>query len=211
MQTHDEMEKRRKEFLEKGFELFSEKSIEAVTLQNVADASGHGIATLYRYFTSKSHFLVEMASWKWGEFFKQNRKRRPSESFDGMTAAEMLEFYLDSFLEVYRNHRQLLKFNQLFNVYLRSEGVNEEHQTIYLGLMKPATDLFHLIYEKAKLDNTVRTDIPESEMLSTTLHLMLAAVTRYAVGLVYEPKEGFDDMKELETLKELLMMKYMTR
>ena len=39
-------------------------------------------------------------------------------------------------------------------------------------------------------------------MFSTTLHLMLAAATRYAIGLVYIPESGFDAEKELEKLKE---------
>lgn len=80
---------RRKIFLEKGFALFSERSIEAVTLQDVADASGHGIATLYRYFNSKPHFLVKIAEWKWAEFFRENRKRRPNADFTGKTAAAL--------------------------------------------------------------------------------------------------------------------------
>ena len=47
-------------------------------------------------------------------------------------------------------------------------------------------------------------------MFSTTLHLMLAAVTRYAVGLVYIPESGFDAEKELEKLKEAMMLRYKT-
>ena len=204
----EELEHRRIIFLEKGFKLFSERGIEAVSLQNVADASGHGIATLYRYFKSKPHFLVEMASHKWGEFYKANRRRRPADNFEGKTAAEMYDFYLESFLEIYRNNKALLRFNQFFNIYLRSESIDEEHENMYLGLMKPAADFFHQIYDKAKLDGTVRTDIPENEMFSATLHLMLAVVTRYAVGLVYEPKEGFDPLRELEMQKEMLFLKY---
>ena len=37
---------------------------------------------------------------------------------------------------------------------------------------------------------------------------MLAAATRYAIGLVYIPEEGFDAEKELEKLKEALLMRY---
>ena len=46
-------------------------------------------------------------------------------------------------------------------------------------------------------------------MFSTTLHLMLAAVTRYAVGLVYEG--GTEPEKELTVLKEMLMGRYLAR
>jgi hypothetical protein len=47
-------------------------------------------------------------------------------------------------------------------------------------------------------------------MFSTTLHLMLAAVTRYAVGLVYIPASGLDAEKELEKLKEAMLLRYKT-
>ena len=201
----------RKLFMEKGFELFTTKSIDAVTLQDVADASVHGVATLYRYFTSKTGLLLEISAWKWGEFFRANRKRRPAGGFDRRTAAEMFDFYLDSYLEVYRNYKDLLRFNQMFNIYLRSEEVERGHVDVYQGLMKPITDFVHLLYEKAKVDGTLRTDISETEILSTTIHLMLAAVTRYAIGLVYEPADGFDDLKELESLKEMLFLRYTTK
>ena len=39
---------------------------------------------------------------------------------------------------------------------------------------------------------------------------MLAAVTRYAIGLVYIPEDGFDAKKELEKLKEALLLRYKT-
>ena len=54
------------------------------------------------------------------------------------------------------------------------------------------------MYTRAEQDHTIRIDETEEEMFSTTLHLMFAAVTRYAVGLVYIPKSGFDAEKELD-------------
>ena len=140
-----EQAKRRQAFLEHGFAQFSSKSIEAVSLQDVAKDSGYGIATLYRYFTSKAGFCVAIAEWKWGEFFIANRRRRPNDDFKGMTAADMLSFYLDSFLEVYQGNKELLRFNQLFNIYIRSEEVDADTVTAYRGLMKPITDFFHLL------------------------------------------------------------------
>ena len=38
-----------------------------------------------------------------------------------------------------------------------------------------------------------------------------AAVTRYAVGLVYEPESGFDDERELAILREMLLSRYTVR
>ena len=50
--------------------------------------------------------------------------------------------------------------------------------------------------------------VSEEMMFGKTLHLMLAVVTRYAVGLVFVPKGGFDALEELETMKDLLLMRY---
>ena len=201
----------RQSFLEHGFELFSSRSIDAVHLPDVAKASGHGIATLYRYFSTKAEFALAIAEWKWGEFFAENRRRRSGESFEGKTAADMFEFYLDSFLNLYRKDKALLRFNQLFNIYIQSGEVAPETVARYRGLMQAMTDFFHLLYERGKADGTIRTDIPEAEIFSTTIHLMLAAVTRYAVGLVYQPEEGFDAEKELETQKRMLYREYTTQ
>ena len=206
-----EKAKARQSFLEHGFALFSSRSIEAVSMQAVAKASGHGIATLYRYFNNKAEFCVAIAQWQWGEFFAENRKRSPIHDLENKTAADMLDFFLDSFLELYRKHRGLLRFNQLFNIYIRSENIASGTVATYRGLMQHIIDYFSVMYEKAKQDGTVRTDIPAEEMLSATIHLMLAVVTRYAVGLVYQPEGSFDAIKELEIQKRMLYQEYTTQ
>ena len=202
------MSERRETFLESGFKLFSSKNIDTVSLQEVADESGLGVATLYRYFVNKPGLVVAVATWKWEEYLKENKARRPSANFEGMKASEIFEFYLDSFLELYRNHRDMLRFNQFFNVYVQAEHIDPDVMEPYKKIIYDLKEFFHEIYLKAQEDHTVRTDEPEEQMFSTTLHLMLAAVTRYAVGLVYTPQDGFDAQAELETMKEIFLVKY---
>ena len=54
-------------------------------------------------------------------------------------------------------------------------------------------------------------DVPEEESFSSSLHLMLAVVTRYAVRLVYTHDKGFDPEKEPELLKEMIFINDMRR
>ena len=118
-----------------------------------------------------------------------------------MTAKGIFEFYLDSFIELYRHKRDLLRFNQFFNIYIQAEHIDPEAMKPYRDMIEGLRISFHVVYARAEQDHTVRTDESEEEMFSTTLHLMLAAATRYAIGLVYIPEEGFDAEKELEKLK----------
>ncbi|SFG74540.1 TetR/AcrR family transcriptional regulator [Oribacterium sp. WCC10] len=204
----EQMAKKRKAFIEKAYELFSKSNIESVSLQDIAEATDYGIATLYRYFVNKPTLVIETASWKWQQIMNENKERRPSKDFSGMTAADILEFYLDSFITLYKEYPDVLRFNQFFNIYIRSENVSTDSVDNYHLFMSELADRFHLIYVKAGQDHTVRTDIPEEDMFSVTLHLMMAAVTRYSVGLVYIPNKGFDAEKELLVLKEMIMNRY---
>ena len=63
-------------------------------------------------------------------------------------------------------------------------------------------------YRKGQRDGTLRTDMPEKEMFSATLHLMLAVVTRYAVGLAYS--QGACIESELLLQKDMLMRRFCT-
>jgi len=198
---------KRNEFLEKGFELFSNKSIESVTLSDVAKAAGYGMATLYRYFEKKPGFVIEVATWKWEKFREENTKRR-RKKVEEMTAAQLFEFYLDSFLELYKKHRDLLRFNQFFNIYIKSENIPPETIKPYTKMIDGFADSFHNIYQKALTDKTLSTSVDEREMFETTLHIMLAAASRYAVGLVYKAESERVSLKELETLKNALILYY---
>ena len=115
---------------------------------------------------------------------------------------------MDSFLELYRDHKDLLRFNQFFNVYVQSEHIDAGMLQPYQKMIEELKEQFHGMYLKAMQDETLRVDEGEEKMFSKTLHLMLAAVTRYAVGLVYIPESGFDAEEELETMKEMLLERY---
>lgn len=198
----------RNNLIEKSYELFSMNTIESVTMSEIAKASGYGEITLYRYFPSKPILVVAVATWIWEQTIRENVERRPSRDFSGMTAVEILDFYLESFIEFYRNKRDLLRFNQFFNIYIQSENIDPKVMKPYRDIIEGLKVGFHVMYTRAEQDHTIRIDETEEEMFSTTLHLMLAAVTRYAVGLVYIPESGFDAEKELEKMKDALLMRY---
>ena len=200
----------RNDILEKSYALFTEKTIEAVSMIEIAKACGCGTTTLYRYYSTKPALAVAVATRRFELLLAENQRRRLSAGFDGMTAAEVFAFYLDTFLVLYRDHRDALRFNQFFNIYLRKERIDGETIGPYRELIRGITGQFHIIYEKAARDHTVRTDVSEEKAFLTTLHLMLAAVTRYAVGLAYQPESEAETLEELETLKRSLLREYIS-
>ncbi len=199
---------RRNSMLEAAYRLFSEKSIDKVSMPDVAKECGCGIATLYRYYNTKLSLVIATGIWVWDSYFAQSRLNRPDDYFGDMTASQLMEIMLDYFLDLYRNHSDILRFNQFFNVYVRGKDATAEQLAPYVNVVQRAEVFFHNLYLKAGEDGTVRTDIPELEMFTEILHIMLAVATRYAVGLIYIPEEWAGAESELLMLRQLLLERY---
>ena len=198
-----EKEKRREEMLAAAFRLFSERSIDSVQMEDIAKETGYTRRSLNRYFSDKDNLVVTVSAWAMESFTKVNRKKSPEKTG---TAAETYAFFLDSFLRMYREHSDILRFNQHFNIYIKARSIGRSRMQPFSGMIDEIKERFHAVYLKGKEDGTLRTDIPEEKIFSVTLHLMLAAVTRYAVGLAYET--GVDPEEELMTLRDMLFKEY---
>ena len=194
--------------MEAAYKLFAEKGIDAVSIPEVAAASGVGRATVFRYFPSKLDLVVAIGTWKWEEYIAAHSASLPPETLERMTGAEYLRFYLDSFLELYRHFPGILRFNYDFNSFLRHEANALERKQPYMHMADGLGILFHELYQRGMKDGTLRTDISEETMFSSSFHIMLAAVTRYAVGLVYIPEKANEPESELVMLEELLLSRF---
>ena len=64
---------------------------------------------------------------------------------------------------------------------------------------------FGLMYEKAKEDHTLRTDIPFEEFMRQTVHVMMAVCTYYANGFIWGSDRNKDYITELTRIKEMLV------
>ena len=203
-----EMTARREAMIEKGFSLFAEKGIEAVGMQEVADACGLGVATLYRYYKSKLALVLDIGTRKWEEYTEHVYRSKEASGTDNMTAAEELAFYLDFYLDLYRNHKELLRFNQNFNSYVRHEGATKEQLEPYVASIRAIESLFHGIYRKGLKDGTIDTSMPEDKMFAATAHIMMAVAVRYAQGLLYSADHEADRTEEYELLKRMILREY---
>ena len=194
---------KRKRIMETGFNIFSERGIEAVTMPEVAEASGVSRATLYRYFPTKLDLVLAIGVDTWLEYIESRKSAVSPEELEKWTAAEFLGYFLDSFIDLYRHHRDLLRFNYDLNSFMRKESGAAQVIGIYQEIAVGVRAQFHDLFERGKKDGTIRTDLQEESMFSGPFHIMLAAITRYSVGLLYltQPEE---QERELIVLRDLL-------
>ena len=203
-----EMAKKRELMLETGFRIFAEKSIEPVSMQEVAKTCGLGVATLYRYFNTKLVFVIAIGVKKWEEYYvkvEQEYERRRGKT---MNAAEELEFFLDCFIDLYQNHKDLLIFNRNFDTFVKHQGATDAQMRSYNEAVGVFTKKFHTVYQKAKNDGTLEVHISEERLFTTSMYTMLSVAAKYAEGLIYPSGISRDMTEELCLLKRMILLSY---
>ena len=98
---------------------------------------------MYRYFTAKLDLVIAIGAWKWDEYFTAYGAASDPEMAAPMRAAERLKWFLDAFLDLYRNHADILRFNYAFNSYLRNAQATEEQKRPYLRMADDLREAFH--------------------------------------------------------------------
>ena len=202
------MKARQEMMIEEGFRLFSDRGIESVGMQEVAEACHLGIATLYRYYRSKLALVLDIGVKKWEEYTDHIKEQRLRHNVGSMTAAQELSFYLDFYMDMYKNHRSMLRFNQYFNNYVQHEGATRKQLEPYLTSINALKEMFCEIYEKGKKDGTIRTDMPVDKMFAATAHIMMAVGGRYAQGLIYDGENETDRTEEYALLNRMILREF---
>ena len=203
-----EMTARREAMLAEGFRLFSERGIETVAMSEVAKACGLGIATLYRYYKTKLQLVLAIAVRQWTDYEAYIRALRVEKRVSEMTAAQELDFYLDFYIDLYQSHKDMLRFNQDFNNFVRHDGATPEQLAPYVDAINILGRMFGELYEKGRRDGTIRTELPEARMFAATSHIMLAVVVRYAQGLLFSADSEADMTREILLVKRVILREF---
>lgn len=198
---------RNRRILETAFRIFVERKIEPVSMGEIAEAAGIGRASLFRYYPNKLELVIAVCAKEWKEYMDELDRIRPISSVAEIPAIDRLIFTMDGYIDMYQNHKDLLRYNDNFNYYVSHMGVKKdnEHLTEFHNALYSVNTRLHMMYEKAKADHTFRTDIPEEEFFRITVHTMMAACEYYVEGFIWGSEENRDYTPELLILKEMIL------
>ena len=200
-----EKAERRERLLEAAFRLFAARSIEAVKLTEIAAEAGLGIVTLYRYFKTKPDLVIELGTKKWREYYVEVEQNYAAKNGAQLDALGEMEIYLDSIIELYRSHRDILRFNRNFDTYVQHEECTAEQMRPYNEAVNVFARKFRTVYRKARKDGTLDTRIPEQKLFVGTLYTVLCVAGKYAEGLIYPADSPPDMSPALEMLKGMIL------
>lgn len=109
---------RKLKIIDTAFKIFVEKKIETVSMGEIAEAAGMGRATLFRHYPSKLELVIAVCAAKWKAYLDELDEKRPISSIGDIPAIDRFVFTLDSYIDMYHHHKDLLQYNDNFNYYV---------------------------------------------------------------------------------------------
>ncbi|MBC7960268.1 MAG: TetR/AcrR family transcriptional regulator, partial [Vallitaleaceae bacterium] len=106
--------RRKKEVVEAAKTVFSEKSIEKATMQDIALKAEVGVASVYRYYATKLDLVMEVALDYWENDFSYEPALLVG------TGIEQTSQMMDHLLSKLKSHPTMLVFMEQFDAYISS-------------------------------------------------------------------------------------------
>lgn len=167
-------EKRREEIIQVAIEVFKEKGIENAKMTDIAERAQFGIATVYRYFKTKTELAIAAAIWLWDEEMNILNDMFHQADFLELGALERVRRILEVSLDIYHNHQDLLRFLEQFDNYIVKEQIPLEKLENY---EKSIIDMKYAMFdaiEHGKKEGSIKDNIDLEIFYITITHSLMS-------------------------------------
>ena len=181
-------------------ELFLANGIENVKMTDIADLSGIGVATLYRYFGTKIGIAIDAMTFLWNDLKNLFGGVFDSENFISQTGIKQLHDLMKMFIVLFSAHKDFMRLLGEFDRFVIHENVPPEQLKEYEESIIDFYPIVERAYKKGISDGTVRRIADFRLFYMTYAHALTALCKKFIDGEVL-PSDDFSGAgKELEML-----------
>ncbi len=184
-------------------EMFLKNGIETVKMTDIADACGVGVATLYRYFGTKTAITISAMTHLWTRLRGMYENVFESEDFLKQTGIKRLSDLMHIYLALYDKHRDFMKLVGEFDLMLQRENVPKAALFEYERSIVNFYPYFEAAYLAGTADGTVRKDVNFKLFYLTFGHSMLQLCAKMLGGELLPSDDFSDGRAELEMLANI--------
>ena len=174
IELDSQKEKRRAEIVQVAIEVFKEKGIDNAKMTDIAEKAQFGIATVYRYFNTKTELVIASATWLWNEEMSVLNNMFNEADFLELRAVERVRKILELSLDIYHNHQDLLRFLEQFDNYIVKEQIPLEKLENY---EKNIIDMKYAMFSainQGKKEGSIKDTVDLDTFYMTIMHSLMS-------------------------------------
>ena len=179
-------------------DLFMSRSIQEVTIRDIAISAQVGEATIYRYFGKKQELVVQAAMKLQGivskDYFRLDEK---------LNGFQKLEAFYLSYLNIFDNHRDFYKFLSEFDSYMSVE--NKDVLNPYENAIDQYKSAFMNAYKQGLKDGSVKEQENIELFYFSTTHSILELCKKLALKAVLNQDLAIEKLGEVKCLIKIVL------
>lgn len=167
-------EKRKEEVILASIEVFKEHGIENTKMTDIADKADVGVASIYRYFTTKPELVIETALKIWEDLIDTFYKDFSEESYKSLNGIKSVETLLEVFLKLYKHHKDFMRFIEEFDHYIIKEKIPSDKLELYESTILNLQPLMLDALQKGKQDGSIKLQVDNHTFYMTITHTLIS-------------------------------------
>ena len=179
-------------------DLFMCRSIQDVTIKDIAISAQVGEATIYRYFGKKQGLVLNAAMKLLGvvqnDYFKFEKN---------MSGYQKIESFYMSYLEIYKGHPKFYKFLSEFDAYMSGEKC--EQLGAYEDIIEKYNHAFLNAYEEGLKDGSVKEQKDINLFYFSTTHALIELCKKLSLKEVLNQDLTIEKTSEIKYMIELIL------
>ena len=179
-------------------DLFMSRSIQEVTIRDIAVSAQVGEATIYRYFGKKQELVVQAAMKLQGivskDYFRLDEKANGYQKLEA--------FYL-SYLKIFDQHRDFYKFLSEFDSYMSVE--NKDVLNPYENAIDQYKSAFMKAYDEGLKDGSIKEQENIDLFYFSTTHSILELCKKLALKAVLNQDLVIEKLGEVRCLIDIVL------
>ncbi len=180
--------------------LFLKNGIENVKMTDIAEESGVGVATLYRYFGTKTGVTIAAMTYLWEDLKRMFSGVFESEVFLRQTGLKQVTDLMRMYLVLYSAHKDFMKLLGEFDLFIIRENVPDEALTAYENSIINFYPIIESSYKTGLSDGTLRSDIDFKLFYLTYSHSLMELCKKLIQGEILPSDDFSEGEKELSML-----------
>ena len=184
-------------------EMFLKSGIEAVKMTDIADQCGVGVATLYRYFGTKTVITVSAMTYLWTKLRKQYDHAFETAEFRKQSGIKQLSDMMKMYLVLFDRHSDFMKLVGEFDLMLVHEDIPKSALTEYEASIINFYPYMESAFLAGNQDGSVRTDIDFKLFYQTFGHSMLELCKKMLCGELLPSEDFSGGRAELDQLLKM--------
>ena len=190
------------------FKLFSSAGIEPVAMTDIAKKAEIGVASLYRYFSTKDEIAIRTAIWAWEEQISEIYPSINNDEYTNGNGLLRLSIIFSLFKKLYMSQPEFLRFIYFFDSYAVNSGIKQERMKEYENVIGKVQMIVADAINLGLKDNSINKKyIDKTEDLYFTLmHSFFSTAQKLTLSenllAMNEKSKGSD---QLDLLSELLL------